>query len=73
MCIRDRSSTTILSAYCTELMRWAMMMTVVPFRLRLKDSRISPSVVESTAGVESARMRMAGCLSRARAMHRRCF
>ena len=63
----------ISSAYCTEEMRWAIMITVVPFRFLAKDSRMAASVAESTAEVESSRMRMAGLRSMARAMHRRCF
>ena len=50
-----------------------MMMTVVSFRFRAKDSRMAASVAESTAEVESSRMRMAGFRSMARAMHSRCF
>ena len=63
----------ISSAYCTEEMRWAMMMTVVSFRFLAKEARMAASVVESTAEVESSRIRMAGLRSMARAMHSRCF
>ena len=63
----------IWSASRTELMRWAIRITVVSFRLSRKDWRIRPSVVESTAEVESSRMRTAGFFSMARAMHSRCF
>ena len=54
-------------------MRWAMMMTVVPFRFSRKDSRMRPSVAESTAEVESSRMSTDGLRTMARAMHSRCF
>ena len=63
----------ISSAYCTEEMRWAIMMMVVSFRFLAKEARMAASVVESTAEVESSRMSTAGFLSMARAMHNLCF
>ena len=36
-------------------------------------ARIFPSVAVSTALVESSKIRTLGCLSRVRAMHKRCF
>lgn len=57
----------------TDEMRWAMMNLVVPLSVASKASRMRRSVAVSTALVESSRMRMGGFLSRARAMHSRCF
>ena len=50
-----------------------MMMVVVPGISVSKALRMRVSVLVSTADVESSRMRTFGSLSRARAMHRRCF
>ena len=71
-CTRPSSSTTIWSASCTEPTRCAMMIFVTPVR-RLRFWRMLASVAVSTALVESSKMMTFGRLSRARAMHRRCF
>ena len=67
------SMTTILSASCTEEMRWAMMILVESFNSFLKAARMEASVAVSTALVESSRISIFGCFNRARAMQRRCF
>ena len=71
--ILPSSKTRIISAPCTEAMRWAMMIFVV-FGISFANApRISASVRVSTALVESSRMRIFGFFSSARAMQRRCF
>ena len=67
------SSTTIMSASCTEAIRWAMMSLVVPGISSRKAWRIMASVRVSTAEVESSRMRILGFFSSARAIQSRCF
>mgnify|MGYP000040196048 CR=1 FL=1 len=67
------SSTRMRSASWTLAIRWATMSLVVPGIFSAKAWRILASVAVSTAEVESSKMRILGCLSRARAMHSRCF
>ena len=71
--MRPLSMTRMRSAFSTLEMRWAMIILVVPGMLLAKAARILASVAVSTALVESSSMSTLGLLSRARAMHRRCF
>ena len=56
-----------------EMIRWAMMILVVPGISSRKAWRILASVAVSTAEVESSRIRIFGFFSSARAMQSRCF
>jgi hypothetical protein len=63
---------TISSAYCTEMMRWAMTMTVVPRRFsgRTADFGLGGRVHRAGGVVQNEDGRF---FSMARAMHSRCF
>ena len=63
----------IRSAFMTEVILWAIINRVVsPWESR-NPARIAVSVAVSTAEVESSRIMILGCFSRARAIHMRCF
>ena len=70
---RPWARTTIWWAPRTVLSRWAMTSTVRPALARSRASCTSLSDSESSALVASSRISTEGCLTRARAMARRCF
>ena len=65
--------TMIRSASMTDEIRCAMMSLVVPGIVFARAARIFESVAVSTAEVLSSSMSILGFLSRALAIHRRCF